>query len=190
MRPSLVFKTYMAQGTGGFLNPEETIKQLNITTGMQVADFGCGAGYFVIPIAKTIGDQGKVYALDVLETALESVHSKAKIQGLFNIVTRRCNLEALNGSAIENNSVDLVLFANILFQSDNKLGIIKEGSRILKRGGELAIIDWRENQPMGPSKDLIIPIDVIGTMMEKEGFKFKKEISTDKYHWGIIFTKN
>ena len=180
----------MAQGTGGFLNPEETIKQLNITTGMQVADFGCGAGYFVIPIAKIVGDQGKVYALDVLETALESVRSKAKIQGFFNIITKRCNLETLNGSAIENNSIDLVLLSNILFQSDNKIGIIKEGLRILKKGGELAVIDWRENQPLGPSKDLIVPMDVVGTMIEKEGFKFNKEILIDKYHWGMIFTKN
>lgn len=177
-------------GTGGFLSPEETIKQLNIQKGMQVADFGCGAGYFVIPMAKAVDEQGKVYALDVLETALESVRSKAKIQGFFNIVARRCNLETLSSSGIENNSIDLVLLSNILFQSDDKAGIIKEAVRILKKGGELAVVDWRENQPMGPSKDLIVPIDNVGTMIEKEGMKFKQEISVDKYHWGMIFTKN
>ena len=179
----------MVQGTGGFLNPEETIKQLNIQKNMQVVDFGCGAGYFVIPMAQAVVEDGKVYALDVLDTALESVRSKAKIQGLFNIVTKRCNLEVLNASGIENDSVDLVLLSNILFQSDNKLGIIKEAARILKKGGEMAIIDWRENQPMGPSKDLVVPIDNVGTMVEAEGLKFKDEIAVDKYHWGMIFIK-
>jgi ubiquinone/menaquinone biosynthesis C-methylase UbiE len=179
----------MTQGTGGFLNPLEVIKQLNIFTNMQTADFGCGAGFFVIPMAEIVGKEGKVFALDVLDSALESVRSKARMKGLFNIITKRCNLETLGGSQIENNSIDLVLLSNILFQSDNKAGIIKEGARILKPGGEIAIVDWRENQPMGPSKDLIVPVDNIGTMAEESGLKFKKEIQVDKYHWGMIFVK-
>ena len=179
----------MTQGTGGFLNTEETIKQLNIFNGMHVADFGCGAGFFVIPMAQIVGKEGKVFALDVMDSALESVRSKAKMRGFFNVVTKRCNLETLGGSQIENNSIDLVLLSNILFQSDNKVGIIKEGVRILKPGGEIAIIDWRGDQPMGPSKDLIIPIDNVWTIAEESCLKFKKEIQVDKYHWGMIFVK-
>lgn len=179
----------MTLGTGGFLNPEETLKQLNIAKGMQVVDFGCGAGYFVIPMAKMVSEQGKIYALDVQDSALESVRSKAKIEGLFNIVVRRCNLEVLNSSGLDNNSMDLILLSNILFQSDNKPGIIKEAVRVLKKSGELAIIDWRANQLLGPSKELIVPIEEIKEMTEKSGLIFKKDISIDKYHWGMIFTK-
>ena len=176
-------------GTGGFLNPEQVIKQLNIKEGMQVADFGCGAGYFVIPMAKIVKDQGKVYALDVLDSALESVRSRARIEGLFNIMPRRCNLEVFTGSQIENNSIDLVLLSNILFQSDNKSGIIKEAVRIIKPGGEFAVIDWLANQPLGPSKDLIVSIEDIKKMTEENGLKFNRNIQVDKYHWGMIFKK-
>jgi len=176
-------------GTGGFLNPEQVIRQLNIKEGMQVADFGCGAGYFVMPMAKMVAGEGKVYALDVLDTALESVRSRAKIEGLFNIVTKRCNLETLNGSQIENNSVDLVLLSNILFQSDNKAGIIKEASRIIKENGELVIIDWNENQPLGPSKELFVPVEKIREIVEQNSLRFKQNMFIDQYHWGMIFTK-
>jgi len=179
----------MVKGTGGFLNPEETIKQLNILPKTQVADFGCGAGYFVIPIAKIVGDEGKVFALDILETALESVRSRARIEGLFNIVTRRCNLEVLNASQIESDAINMVLLSNILFQSDNKDGIIKEATRILKKGGNLAIIDWLPGQFLGPSKDLIIPIEDIKKIAEENGLKFNKNIQIDNYHWGMIFAK-
>lgn len=179
----------MVKGTGGFLNPEETIKQLNITKGMQIADFGCGAGYFVIPAAKIVGDEGKVYALDVLDSALESVRSRARIEGLFNIITRRCNLEVLTSSQIDNNSIDLVLLSNILFQSDDKDGIIKEATRIVKPEGKLAIIDWLPGQFLTPSKGLIVPIEDIKKTTESNGLKFNKNIQIDGYHWGMIFIK-
>ncbi len=179
----------MVKGTGGFLNPEETIKQLNITKGMQIADFGCGAGYFVIPAAKIVGDEGKVYALDVLDTALESIRSRARIEGLFNIVPRRCNLETLMSSQIDNDLIDLVLLSNILFQSDDKDGIMKEAIRILKKEGRLAIIDWLPGQFLGPSKDLIVPVENIKKMAEDNGLKFSKKIQVDNYHWGMIFIK-
>jgi ubiquinone/menaquinone biosynthesis C-methylase UbiE len=177
-------------GTGGFLDPKETIKQLNIEKGMLIADFGCGAGYFTIPLAKIVGEQGKIYALDVLDTALESVRSRAKIEGLLNIETRRCNLEILAGSGITNNSVDWVLLHNILFQSDNKDDIIKEAARILKKGGKISIIDWKENQPMGPSKELVVFPDAIKKIAEDCGLKFRSEMNVDNFHWGIIFAKD
>lgn len=179
----------MVKGTGGFLNPGEIIKYLSIVKGMKVADFGCGAGYFVIPTAKIVGDEGKVYALDVLDTALESVRSRARIEGLFNIITKRCNLEILGGSQIDNDSMDLVLLSNILFQSDDKVGIIKEAIRILKKDGRLAIIDWLPGQFLGPSKNLIVSIEKVKEMAESNGGKFVQNVSIDTYHWGMIFKK-
>lgn len=179
----------MVEGTGGFLNPKEIIRQLNIEKGAIIADFGCGAGYFTIPLAKIV-EQGNVYALDVLDTALESVQSKAKLEGLLNIETQHCNLELVNGSGLENNYIDLVLLANILFQSSKRNDIFKEAIRVLKNKGRLIIIDWKANQPMGPPEDLIVTLDSIKETIKELGLKFVKEISVDKYHWGVIFEKS
>ena len=176
-------------GTGGFLHPEETVKQLNIKKWMKVADFGCGAGYFTLPIAKRLSHESRVYAVDVLETALESVRSRAKLQGLFNVETIRCNLEASNGTGLSDKSIDLVLLANILFQSPKKVDIIKEAKRVLKEGGEMAIIDWKPDQSMGPAKDFIVSLGAVKKIVEDEGLRFKRELRVDKYHWGLVFEK-
>lgn len=179
----------MADGSGGFLHPEEITKQLNIKKWMKIADFGCGAGYFTLPIGKRIGNEGRVYAFDVMESALESVRSRARIQGLFNIETMRCNLEEPKSSGLNDKSVDMVLLSNILFQSIKKADIIKEGVRILKDGGELVVIDWKPDQPLGPSKEFVIPLGTIKQLVEDEGLRLKRELSVDKYHWGLIFDK-
>ena len=87
-------------GSGGLMNPDYIIENLNIKSGMTVADFGCGAGYFTIPIAKIVKNNGKVYAIDVLSSSLESVSSKAKLYGLLNIITIRANVEVKEGLKI------------------------------------------------------------------------------------------
>lgn len=176
-------------GAGGFLHPEEIAKQLNIKKWMKVADFGCGAGYFTLPIAKRLAHESRVYAIDILETALESVRSRAKLQGLFNIETIHCNLEEKNSTGLSNGSMDLVLLANILFQSAKKTDIIKEAIKILKEGGEMVVIDWKENQPIGPARDYIVPLGAVRKIVENEGLRFKRELAVDKYHWGLIFEK-
>jgi len=179
----------MADRPGGFLHPEEIAKQLNIKKWMKIADFGCGSGYFSLSLAKRLGHDGRVYAFDIMETALESVRSRAKIQGFFNIETLRCDLEQPKSTGLAEESVDLVLIANILFQSQKKLDIIKEGTRILKQGGEMAIIDWNPNQPVGPAKEFVTPLMMIKNLAEDEGLKFKRKLIVDKYHWGLIFEK-
>lgn len=177
------------EGTGGFLHPEETVKQLNIKRWMKVADFGCGAGYFTLPIAKRLAHESRVYAIDVLEGALESVRSRARLQGLFNIETIRCDLEGIKSSGLNENLIDLVLLANILFQSAKKIDIIKEAKRILKDKGEMVVIDWKPDQPMGPAKEFVVPPGAVKKIVEDEGLRFKKELSVDKYHWGLVFEK-
>ena len=173
---------------GGFSKPEETIKQLNIKEDMIIADFGCGAGYFTVPLAKA-AEEGKVYALDVLAEALESVRSRAKLEGLFNIETKHCDLEILGGSGLEDNSIDLVLLGNILFQSFQKDDIIKEARRVLKKDGKLIIIDWKPNQSMGPPEKLIISSDAVKKMVKEQSLGFEKEFPVDNYHWGMAFKK-
>ena len=179
----------MAQGTGGFLNPDKVIEEFGIKKGVKIADFGCGAGYFTIPLARTVGEKGKIYASDVLKTALESVQGRAKVEGLLNIETTLSNLEVSGGSKLKDDFLDFVLLANILFQSSKKADIIKEAKRTLKKGGKIVIVEWQENQPMGPPEDFIISKKFVKDLAKKQGFKFEKEFPAGKHHWGMIFEK-
>lgn len=176
-------------GTGGFLNPANIVKSLGIIKeGMKIADFGCGHGYFSVPLARRVGNYGKIYAIDVLPESLEAVNSQMKIEGIKNIEIKRGNLEKEGGSTLENENCDIVFIANLLFQTENDQNVIREAKRILKPEGKIVFIDWRQDAPMGPVGKRINPEEAI-QLFQNENFVLERKFFTDNYHYGLIFVK-
>lgn len=181
----------MPNGSGGFINPEVIVESFGLELGMRVADFGSGAGYFTILMAKKVGDEGMVTALDVMESALETVRAKSSVMGLKNLQTTRADLEVPGGSALSDNSQHMVLLANILFQSSKKEQIIREAKRVLMAGGLVIAIDWKKeiNSGLGPPAELKVNQAELKTMLEKEGLVFVRDIDAGTFHFGFIFKK-
>ena len=178
------------QGMGGFLNPGKIVSEFGVSEGMSVADFGSGAGYFTILLGQQVGKDGKVYALDVQEPPLDSVRAKAKAAGLENIETVRANLEVLGSSRLPDNSQDMVLLANILFQSTKKAEIIAEAARVLKSGGALIIIDWKKGAGgFGPPDELRTEQTDMRALAPADIFSFQKDIDAGSFHYGMVFRK-
>lgn len=172
----------------GLLGPKAILEQLDLRDNMQIADFGCGNGYFSIPMAKII-PQGKVYALDVVEETLEAVNSQAKLEKITNIVTARCNLEILGSSKLKDESIDFVLMRNILFQSKKKSEIIKEAERVLKKEGQLVLIEWIPGSSLAPNHGWFISKEEIQKLIEIEGLSLDRELELDHQHYGLVFKK-
>ncbi|MFH1392734.1 MAG: class I SAM-dependent methyltransferase [bacterium] len=164
-----------------FLNPQQLVNQLNIKPGMRIADFGCGSGNITIILARLVGSDGDIIAIDVQKSALESVKSRADLENLSNIKLVRANLETANSSGLEDNSVDLVLLANILFQSPNQKAIIQEAERVVKENSCIVVVDWLKTKtPYQTSPKKI---------KQMVGLKFEKTILAGDYHFGLVFRK-
>lgn len=184
-------------GTGGFMNPDLVVNEFGLVPGMNVADFGSGAGYFTMLIAERVGKDGRVYALDIMESALDSVREKARAAGLENVEAIRTNLEVVGSSGLYDQSQDVVLLANILFQSDKKLDIIKESKRVLKDNGLLIIIDWKkgagamsdDRQGFGPPDSLRTDETAMRSLATGEGLVFDRAFNAGQFHFGLVFKK-
>ena len=184
----------MKQVSGGntLLNPRAILKKTGLSQGMAVADLGCGAaGYFVLVAAEMVGNSGRVYAVDVQKPALAGVKSAAKMGGFSNIELIWSNLEIYGGTKIiRNDSLDVALLVNTLFQSSQKAAIVKEAARMLKTGGLALAVDWQmTGAPFGPAvKDRVKKEELIG-WAQQNGLTLKEEFPAGQYHFGLIFTK-
>ncbi|MDD5589728.1 MAG: class I SAM-dependent methyltransferase [Candidatus Portnoybacteria bacterium] len=176
-------------GSGGFLNPKKVLDSLEIRPTSVVADFGCGHGYFTIPLAKAVGSEGQVFAVDLRKDCLEEVKERAVSEGLGNIETIRGNLEVPGGSKTPDDSCDVVFLANILFQNQKKQEIIVEARRVLKPGGKMIIIDWEPTLSHLAGSGWRISPEEIQRMASEQRFSFERTFDAGEYHYGMIFKK-
>ena len=182
----------MSTGSNLF-QPEQLIQSFNIRAGDHIADFGAGHGYFAIPLARATGPAGKVYAIDIQWAALDMVRSRAAAEHLLNLEYVQADLDEPGGSRLMDRFVDLVVVANILFQTERKDMLMREAWRILREGGRLAMIEWDtmvESQVMlGPLPTMRVKKETARTLAVQAGFEFDREFSAGVHHYGMIFIK-
>src|SRR3989344_3256690 len=106
-----------------FLNVTQVLNYIDLKKNMSVAEFGCGSADFTIALAKKL-PMGRVYALDIQEEKLSALEGKLAVQGIDNVSMILCDLEAPKGSTIKDDSLDVVFIPNVLFQAENKHGMI------------------------------------------------------------------
>ncbi len=175
---------------GGFTDPEKILEKLDIAKpGMTIADFGCGAGYFSIPLASMTRPGGEVSAIDIRDAALQLVKSHARSEGLFNINVIKGDLETEGGSELNEESQDVVVISNTLFQVKDKRTMLREAKNVLKKAGKLLIIGWLPASPIGPPSGLRVARVDARRLAEEGGFTFNEELSVDEFHYGLLFTK-
>lgn len=173
-----------------FSDPEKNITQLGIVEGMRVADFGAGSGHYTLVAAKKAGADGKVYAFDVQQDMLAHVKEAARKARLGNVETVWADLDRPGGAKLADQTVDVVIISNVLFQVEHKDAFLKEAYRILKNGGRVLVIDWADSYGgMGPHPDHVLSERDARTLLEAAGFSIKNYIQAGDHHYGMIVRK-
>ncbi len=119
------------------MDPVKTLKIANIQPSQTILEVGCGTGFFTIPAAQMIGDQGCLVALDASSGFLEEVAQKVQKANLNNV--RIVQRDALD-TGLETASIDKALLFGVipfpLLPLDN---LLPEMHRVLKPEGTMAV---------------------------------------------------
>jgi len=143
--------------------------------GWNVLDLASGTGEPGISLAKRVGPEGHVTALDLSADLLEIANERARQRGLTNFTTRQADAHDLPFSAA---SFDLVTcrFGVMFFAEVNKA--LAEIHRVLKPGGRCCFVAWGPfDQPYWSSTMAIVHAHVGGSLMSPGGpdmFRFSK----------------
>jgi ubiquinone/menaquinone biosynthesis C-methylase UbiE len=121
------------------------ICDLGLKPGNRVADIGSGDGYFTLRLARTVGDQGHVFAVDVDASALAELKSWADQERLSNVTTI---LSESTDTKLPPESVDVVFICDVLHEVPKalRLPLIRSAVSALKPGGYLYLIDWQKSR--------------------------------------------
>jgi ubiquinone/menaquinone biosynthesis C-methylase UbiE len=127
-----------------FLPRKNILKEVGIKLGFQVLDYGCGPGGYIVPLAKLVGESGKVYALDIHPLAIQKVQNIASKKQLANMGTILSDCQ----TGLLDNTLDAVLLYDIFHHLSDPHVVLKELYRVLKSDGILSFNDhhMKENE--------------------------------------------
>jgi ubiquinone/menaquinone biosynthesis C-methylase UbiE len=173
-----------------FLNPTKVLVSAGVHEGLKVADFGAGSGFFSRAAARLVGEAGVVWAVDAHQAMLPRLKNLSLGEGLTNIEVVHGNVEVAGGSHLPLDGFDFVIAANLFFGVADKLTVVKEIQRVLRRGGRALVIDWQDSfGGLGPHPEHVVNERDLQKLFEEAGFTIVNEVSAGEYHWGFIAKK-
>ena len=132
-----------------------------------VVDIGCGVGFLTLPFARRLA-QVPVYGCDVLEGMVGLLQDAARQQQLENLHSLHMEPARID---LADDSAALVCMAQVHHELDDPDSLLTESHRLLRPGGVIAIIDWKdEDNGKSPPAGRRVPESVIQAQLERAGF--------------------
>ena len=151
--------------------PDKVIAALHLKPGQVVADIGAGTGYFTVRLARAQGSP-KVYGVDIESSMVTYIRERAAKEGLKNIVA----VQASEDNANLPEPVDVVLIVDTYHHIGNRAVYFKTLAKSLRRGGRVAIIDFKQDSPEGPPKEFRFPPEKVKAEMSAAGYVLDEQL--------------
>lgn len=156
-----------------YQNPEDILKPY-VQPGMKVVDYGCAMGYFSIPLARLVGETGKVYAIDIQEKMIASLRRRVVKAGLEQIIrpiviTEEDHFDALTGE------IDFALLFAMVHEVPDKNELFSNVANMVKSDGWVLFAEPRGHVSISAFKDSL-------KAAEASGFEIRDNITIRGSH--------
>jgi len=114
-----------------FHNPEKLFSPY-VRPGMHVADIGCGMGYFSIGLARIVGEEGRVYSVDIQQKMLDILVKRATRKKVNHLIHPRiAKPDQLNLPA----ELDFILASWMVHETGDLQSFFRQIHETLNPGG-------------------------------------------------------
>lgn len=155
------------------------LANLGLKPGMHVCDMGCGNGFYTLQMAKAVGPDGHIYAVDVQPEMLKMLNDRADKEGVSNISPI---LSTFTDPRLPKAEIDLILLVDVYHEFSNPEEMLAEMRESLAPGGVIVLVEYRAEDDKVPIKpEHKMSKAQILKELPPNGFKLVKEF--DKLPW-------
>src|SRR5262245_8437491 len=181
--------TFEKNGRELFDKRKEIVEACKIKPGTAVADIGAGTGLFTRMFASTVGDKGKVYAVDIAQKFLDHIKQTCDDKGIKNVKCVVCTQTSVEVPA---NSIDLAFICDTYHHFEFPFRTMASIHKALKPSGQVVLIDF--HRVKGQSSDWVMNHvragqEVFAKEIENSGFKQVEEKKFMKESYFLRFEK-
>ncbi|MCM2254522.1 MAG: methyltransferase domain-containing protein [Vicinamibacteria bacterium] len=152
--------------------PEQVMRTLDFRPGERVADIGAGSGYFALRVARAVGPEGRVWALDINDTLLELLADRVAKAGLANVKVAKVERD---DPKLPPGSVDTILMVDTLHYVADRPAYARKLAAALAPGGRVVVIDFLPKpigeRPWGPPPEQEMPRAEVDAAMAAAGLR-------------------
>lgn len=121
-----------------WLHDPERILSPHVRPGMRVLDFGCGMGMFSIALARLVGDQGQVVAIDLQQRMLDVLLKRAARANVARLIrAHRCEVDSIGFEG----AVDFALAFYSVHEVPDQRRLLSEIGGCLRPAGRLLVVE-------------------------------------------------
>lgn len=167
--------------------PELLLAALDLAPGMAVADVGAGTGYYAGRIAARIGENGRVYAVDVQPQMLALLEDGMRRRGVRNV---QPVLGTATDTGLPAGGIDLALMVDVYHELSHPREILESVARALKPGGRLVLVEYRAEDERVPIKPLHKMSEAgIRREVEASGLVWQQTVTALPWQHVVIFRR-
>lgn len=128
-------------------HPDRLVAALRIRRGSTVIDFGAGVGYFTWRLARQVGPEGRVLAVDIQPEMLDMLSANIERRGIRNVETI---LSTNEDAGLPANAAELVLLVDVYHELAYPARTMGEIREALKPEGRLVVVEYRKEEAWIP----------------------------------------
>jgi len=183
--PEAMMRALEDPARDAYQKPAEVVAALGLRAGDVVADIGAGTGYFAVRFARAVGDEGRVYAVDISPEMIRHLNRRVRDEGLRNVVPV---LADPDDPLLPDGSVDWFVIVDTWHHIEDQTGYLRHMKRMLRPGGRVVHIDFQKRElPVGPPVSMKIARDDLVRQMQEAGFVLEKEHTFLPYQYFLVF---
>jgi ubiquinone/menaquinone biosynthesis C-methylase UbiE len=137
----------------------------HVGPGDTALDLGCGGGFFTVELARLVGPEGRVIAVDLQPEMLDFTREKVAKKGLLDRVTlHRCREDDLGLAGVE---ADFALAFYLVHEVPDRRAFLAQLAGLLKSGGRFMMIEPRHHASPEVLDEITGEAEQVGLSVER-----------------------